>query len=85
MNNKIKPVLNECTICFNIMTSENSIKLKCSHFFHKNCIFKWFEKGEDINKHYSKYHNILIKGSCPLCRKKQTQIIYGKYEKCIIS
>ena len=42
----------ECSICYETTKDSEIIKLKCDHFFHKECIEKWVEKA----------------GTCPLCR-----------------
>ena len=34
------------------------------------------------DKNYNKYMNIPIKGTCPLCRKEQSSIIFGEDPKC---
>jgi NACalpha-BTF3-like transcription factor len=41
-----------CSICFENLI-DNYCQLNCSHYFHTQCINKWFEK----------------KNSCPLCRE----------------
>jgi Ring finger domain len=46
----------ECSICLEAFLAKKKIRvLKCQHEFHKSCIDRWFNKGEDI--------------SCPICRK----------------
>jgi len=42
----------ECSICCESIKNMDTIKLKCKHIFHKECIEKWVEKS----------------GTCPLCR-----------------
>ena len=44
-----------CTICIDeiILTNENTIKLECEHFYHKDCINKWLENNNN----------------CPICRE----------------
>ena len=48
----------ECSICCISLQDENlGYKLKkCNHYFHKECISKWF-----------KQHN-----TCPICRTNQS-------------
>ena len=44
-----------CSVCMaNLQTGDNARKLKCGHFFHKECIDCWLR----------------IKGTCPLDRVK---------------
>ena len=66
----------KCCICLENITQNSLHVLNCEHSFHKKCIFKWMEKY-DMEKSYSKYHNIPIEGICPLCRKNSYSIIYG--------
>ena len=42
-----------CSICLSKIYKQK-IKLKCNHFYHKECIEKWFTKNN----------------SCPVCRKE---------------
>ena len=42
----------ECSICYEAIKSEDSVKLKCKHVFHKECMEQWVKKS----------------GTCPLCR-----------------
>lgn len=44
----------ECSICYEKLYSEKSIKTSCGHEFHKSCLTDWFERD---NK-------------CPLCREE---------------
>lgn len=47
-------ITNECTICFEELTSLNSVKLEgCDHLFCRECIIKWDEN----------------KSNCPMCRR----------------
>jgi hypothetical protein len=41
-----------CTICKEECSTDNWIKLDCSHFFHENCIIPWLKDNN----------------SCPICR-----------------
>ena len=43
----------ECSICYELIDTNNNQILKCNHVFHKECINKWLKKN---NK-------------CPICRK----------------
>ena len=45
----------ECIICF-----ENSNKLKCGHYIHKECLNNWYKKNKQNNK---------IKNICIYCHK----------------
>lgn len=76
-----------CPICLDIFGKKKNVHvLKCGHKFHKSCIFQCFE-DTDLKKHkyYNKYSNIPIEGKCPLCRREQYDILYGKNKnKCII-
>ena len=47
---------NECPICIGPITYNNLIVTKCSHYFHKKCLFTYIKKGENENN------------NCPLCR-----------------
>lgn len=45
----------ECSICLDKFNdTDKVIVLKCKHYFHKNCIEKWFEE----------------QSTCPICRNK---------------
>ncbi len=50
---KSSPSPEECPICYEPMTKENTQKLNCGHKFHKKCIKKW--KRNNTAK-------------CPMCR-----------------
>ena len=43
-----------CVICLDNLTSDDSIALECRHQFHKKCIELWMKKNS----------------ICPLCRNK---------------
>ena len=50
-----KPINDKCTICLdNFRNSDEIRKIKCRHLFHKICIERWLENGND----------------CPLCKTK---------------
>ena len=52
-NNKIEPKI--CCICQEaIEYGHNIYLLSCNHFFHQNCLKKWFN----------------LKSECPYCRKR---------------
>lgn len=51
----------ECSICLDFIKEKNKKTLVCDHFYHNECIIKWFENKNDFYK-------------CPLCRK--TQILH---------
>ena len=84
MSTKVIPIIDECCICLDPITPDTCQKLRCNHNYHKKCIFKWCEK-EHLEKHYTKWSNIELHGKCPMCRREQTFIIYGKDSKCCIS
>ncbi|GFQ76830.1 e3 ubiquitin-protein ligase TTC3 [Trichonephila clavata] len=44
--------VDECSICYEEMTSSTAYKVDCNHSFHLKCIKKWLEKKSD----------------CPICR-----------------
>ena len=46
----------ECPICYELMTSKNSVKTNCNHTFHKKCLEK----------------QCLVRPICPLCRQDIT-------------
>ena len=48
---------NECLVCYDQLTSENTTTLVCNHKFHYECIVKSYTM--DTNK----------KKSCPYCRR----------------
>ena len=50
---KSSPSPEECPICYDLMTKENTQTLNCGHKFHKKCIKKW--KRNNTAK-------------CPMCR-----------------
>jgi len=56
-NDQINTKLQECAICLNTIENDNeTICLRCSHTYHRNCIRKWLQSNESmVNK-------------CPLCR-----------------
>ncbi|CAO2828874.1 unnamed protein product [Amaranthus hypochondriacus] len=52
-NNGIRRTMVECCVCLCKFEDEEEVsELSCKHFFHKNCLDKWF------NQH----------STCPLCR-----------------
>ena len=58
--NKLSEENNKCTICFDAFNKENNIiYLPCIHFFHEDCIKKWFKK----------------QNFCPICRYQITSEI----------
>tara|TARA_B110000208_G_C11765682_1_gene428539 strand:+ start:27 stop:494 length:468 start_codon:yes stop_codon:yes gene_type:complete len=54
-NNKI------CSICLEENNSEKSIKLNCTHVFHKECIKEW--KKEVITN-----RELSLEFTCPICK-----------------
>ena len=46
-----------CTICLDLLFIKKSIKTKCGHFYHYDCIIKWIE----------------TKNNCPQCRTHTLQ------------
>ena len=59
----------ECSICYEIMKKEQTIKLKCKHEFHINCVQKWIDTDHVDNT------------LCPYCKqdmyeKEGTDIVY---------
>ena len=71
----------QCTICLEHHTYKDLHTLPCGHKFHKNCIFKWME-NMDLSQAYTKYQDVPIKGTCPICRRECNSIIYGKFGRC---
>jgi hypothetical protein len=52
--------LPSCPICSEDFDESVEVtQLPCSHFFHKNCVFQWFE----------------MKHTCPICRSEQNDNI----------
>ena len=47
----------QCSICFeNYMQGEYATKINnCKHFFHRQCIQKWFTSGQTVK--------------CPICKQ----------------
>ena len=45
----------ECSICINNMKMEDIERLRCKHFFHRECLSTWMK----------------IKPTCPICRTKE--------------
>ena len=61
-----------CSICFDELTPDNTFKIKnCPHFFHKECVIRWFNTPKVINNTVT---TILEEpeekksNSCPVCR-----------------
>lgn len=48
----VNPNEDNCSICYNLMTSEQFKAVSCTHIFHTSCIDKWLK----------------INNSCPICR-----------------
>lgn len=46
------PVVRECSICFDVMTSDNTRALPCAHVFHEACVQRWLNQSRN----------------CPICR-----------------
>jgi E3 ubiquitin-protein ligase DOA10 len=48
----------ECAICYSIIAQDKTLPDKkcgtCNHFFHKVCLYKWFQNSG--------------RNTCPLCR-----------------
>lgn len=44
----------DCSICYMSLGERDTVKLSCNHYFHRDCIVGWIEKGNGL--------------SCPLCR-----------------
>ena len=53
-----KDLRDDCSICFEKLNKNNTIKLSCNHKFHKSCLEKYIL----INNNYN--------FDCPLCRDK---------------
>ena len=49
---RIEKMEEECSICYENISTSESVKLKCNHIFHKECMEQWVKKS----------------GTCPLCR-----------------
>ena len=49
---KENSIIKECSICYENISTSESVKLKCNHIFHKECMEQWVKKS----------------GTCPLCR-----------------
>ena len=45
--------LTECIICYYDFKEEDTVLLRCGHFFHRNCINQWLN----------------YRDTCPICRK----------------
>ena len=50
----------ECPICYGQISSEDTVKLKCNHYFHRCCLIEAF-----------KYDRIRV---CPYCRSNYNPI-----------
>jgi hypothetical protein len=49
---------NDCDICkINYKKDDHIRKLKCNHYYHKNCIDEWLKRGTINNPN-----------TCPICR-----------------
>lgn len=51
--------IKNCVICFDDINYDNLAILKCNHYFHEDCIKKWFESN--LN--------------CPICRNNFNNVI----------
>ena len=49
-------VTNECSICYEMITSKDKKKTSCGHTFHASCLSKWFERSAEYRP------------PCPMCR-----------------
>ena len=46
-------IMEECSICLSEIEASNCKVTECGHYFHKNCLARWYNIGND---------------SCPNCR-----------------
>lgn len=54
-NSKIPKDKNECMICMSSFELNEKVKIMpCTHFFHTDCIKKWFEAND----------------TCPICKSR---------------
>jgi len=51
----------ECCIC--LETSDNLCVLQCSHFFHGDCLLKWYHTAQDAGLEH-------VRNTCPLCNQR---------------
>ena len=49
---QLSPHEKECVICLSVMKTPNIERLRCSHFFHKDCLSTWMR----------------TRNNCPTCR-----------------
>lgn len=52
----VEPPSNECSICYEVITTKDKKKTSCGHVFHVSCLSKWFERSADYRP------------PCPMCR-----------------
>lgn len=55
-------MVEECSICLDILNNDTNKILTCNHIFHKKCIDTWLKRN-----------NI-----CPLCRDPQNEYYYAR-------
>ena len=48
----------ECSICLDKIDNQESYILKCSHYFHVDCLTKWMNIDIEVDNHKK----------CPMCR-----------------
>jgi len=53
--NEYEEIQKECLICMNTIRIQDIERLRCKHFFHRECLSAWMK----------------IKPNCPVCRKKE--------------
>lgn len=52
----VEPSSNECSICYEVITTKDKKKTSCGHVFHMSCLSKWFERSAEYRP------------PCPMCR-----------------
>ena len=71
-----------CSICSEILSPDDTIKLQCNHEYHYECIRTWYRKTIDNNHGAASSKN----RECPYCRKHGGYLpLKSSYEKDIHS
>lgn len=74
-NNDLSVQTYTCSICFDECYEKNILKTKCNHYFHSECLFNWMIQRYNKEKVLYHYDDVIpLRGSCPMCRNKISQI-----------
>ena len=74
-NIKISCNTEKCCICLEDCNENSLLKTKCEHYFHSECLFMWIIQDRNQRELLEFYDDVVpLKGKCPLCRCKISQI-----------